>query len=443
MKKYFAVALLLLTVAAFSCSFALPQASAAGNKVYVVKVQGAIEGALAKHIAKAYKEAAANNAQRVLLEIDTLGGQVNAAIEIKDTIEQSPVETISFVTGRAISAGALIALAAPELVMAPGTTMGAAEPRVGEEKADEKFVSFWSGELAAAAEKNGRNPQIARSMADADIEIPGLVQKGKLLTLTDAQAQKWGMTNATLATRNDVLAKYNLQDAEIIEYTQSAGEKLARFLSSPYVSPLLLTIGIAGLIVEVFTIGFGIAGGVGLAALSLYFGASIIAGLTGWETILIFLVGLILMLVEVLLIPGHGFAGVLGFVAVLISIFQAAPSLEQASVSIVIALIGTILIAILSFKYLPTRNVWKKLMLETHQDKTAGYVNIKSSLEELIGQQGVAITPLRPAGSALFGERRVDVVTEGDFIAPKSTVKVLKVEGTKVVVAKVDAVTKD
>lgn len=409
-------------------------AGAAAGPVYVVPISGTIDRGLTNFVERAYEEADAQNAARVLLEINTPGGYLEEAIAIKDIINSAKTPTIAYVTGGAISAGALLALNAPDLVMAPGTTIGAAEPRLGMEKADEKVVSYWASELAGAAEKNGRDPQVARAMADADVVIPGVVEKGKLLTLTAGQAMELGMIDDVLATRAEVLEKYDLAGSSVIEMNFSSTENMVRWLSNPYVSSLLLTIGIAGLVIEIFTMGFGVAGIIGIIALALYFGGSLLAGLSGWGAVLLFLVGLILLLVEVLVTPGFGLTGVGGLVAIIVSVFMTAPSGEQAVISLVIAILGTIILLALSVKFLPTRNIWRRLILNTKQEKDTGYVAPQIDLMKFLNQEGITVTPLRPAGIAEIRGERVDVVSEGAFIPPGMPVKVVKVEGSRVVV---------
>lgn len=408
---------------------------AATGPVYVVPIEGTIDRGLTKFVERAYQEADAQNAARVLLEINTPGGYLEEAVAIKDIINRAKTPTIAYVTGGAISAGALLALTAPDLVMAPGTTMGAAEPRVGStEKADEKIVSYWASELAGAAEKNGRDPQVARAMADADVVIPGVKEKGKLLTLTAGQALELGMIDDVLATRAEVLEKYGLSGSPVVEMDFSSTENMVRWLSNPYVSSLLLTIGIAGLVIEIFTMGFGIAGFIGFIALALYFGGSLLAGLSGWGAVLLFLVGLILLLVEVLVTPGFGLTGVGGLLAIIFSVFMTAPSGEQAVISLVIAILGTIILLALSVKFLPTRKVWRRLILNTKLEKETGYVAPQLDLLKFLNQEGITVTPLRPAGIAEINGERVDVVSEGAFIPPGMPVKVVKVEGSRIVV---------
>ncbi|HHW07891.1 MAG TPA: nodulation protein NfeD [Clostridia bacterium] len=413
-----------------------------GETVYVVPIEGTIEKGLTEMLRNALQEAGDAGASLIVLQIDTPGGFVDAAQNIEKLIQNQEIPVVAYVTGGALSAGALIAFSADQLYMAPGTTIGAAEPRIGTEKADEKTVSAWSARLAAqaarAAEENGRDPEraaeLARAMVESDLEIPGVVEKGKLLTLTDKQAYEWGLSDGIVSSLNDLLAQKGFEQPVMVSYQASLAERLARWATSPYVMPVLLMLGIGGLIVEVFTVGFGVPGTIGVAALILYFGGSYITGMSGWEAILLFLLGIILLAVEVLLLPGFGAAGIAGIGALVISIIMAAPSLEQAVMSLVLSLLGTVAFLVLSIKFLPTRRVWQKLVLAVKQQNESGYVAPEVSLQRLLGAEGVTLTVLRPAGTAEINGERVDVVAEGSYISSQTPIKVVKVEGTRVVV---------
>ncbi|GAW91279.1 NfeD family protein [Calderihabitans maritimus] len=405
------------------------------NLIYVVPVRGTIDSGLARFMERAFLEAEQAQAAAVLLEIDTPGGRIDAALKIRDVIEDSPLETIAFVTGGAISAGSLVALSADHLIMQPGATIGDAEPRIGTAKADEKVISYWAAQLAAAAEKHGRNPQVAAAMADADITIPGVIDRGKLLTLTATRARELGIADAVLPDRQAVLKQFNLQDGQLVELNLSDAERLARWVTNPLVSTILLTVGLAGLVIEIFTVGFGIPGTIGLISLALYFGGHILAGLTGWEAVVLLIVGLVLLAMEITVIPGFGFAGLGGIAALAASILLAAPSPQQGLLSLLIALAGTVVLLVLSLRFLPTRRVWNRLILATKQDKTTGYVAPSAELSNYLGLTGRSVTPLRPAGiMELPDGNRLDVVAEGSFIPPNTTVKVVKVEGSRVIV---------
>jgi len=412
----------------------VPVMAKPGDIVYVVPIEGTIDPGLATYVDRAYNEAEQAGATRVILEIDTYGGYIDAAIRIKERVMLSPVPTSSFVTKKAISAGALITLSGEKIFMAPGTTIGAAEPRVGEKKADEKVVSMWAQALRSAAETYGRDGDIAAAMADADIEIKDLKAKGKLLTLTQKQALDLKFADFSATTRKEVLSKSDLSNAQVVEAQPSSAENLARWATNPYVSPVLLTVGIAGMILELFTVGWGVAGTLGILAMGLFFGGHIIAGFSGLESVMLFILGIGLMIVEAFLIPGFGVAGIAGLGALVVSIIIASASVEQAIISLLIAMFGTVVLLVISFRFLKTRRMWKRLILRVRQDKSEGYVAPEEKLTELLNAEGITITPLRPSGSVEIDGRRIDVVSEGGFIPPGAKIQVVKVEGTRVVV---------
>lgn len=417
---------------------ACPTAANPQDIVYVIPVSDTIDPGLAKFIDRSYREAEAVNADMVILEIDTPGGRVDAALDIRNTIRNSIIPTSSLVTGRAISAGSFIAIASRTIGMVPGSTIGDAEPRIGKERADEKTLSSWRGEMAAVAEANGRDPQIAMAMADRDIEIPGLVEKGKLLTLTYNKAKELGYTDYVVKDRKEFLEVLGYQNAQVIEAKLSAAERATRIVTNPYVAPLLLTVGIAGIVIEVLTIGWGIAGSVGIVSLILYFGGHLLAGFTGWEVILLFILGLILLGIEALM-PGFGIAGIGGIGCILASIILVAPSWEAGVISLVLALVGTIVLVLLSFKFLTKRKFWSRFILNLKFNKEEGYVAQGEDLSKYLGQKGVAYTPLRPAGGVLLDSgRRLDVVTVGEYIMRGERVEICMVEGSRIIVRSVD-----
>ncbi len=355
-------------------------------------------------------------------------------MQIRDVIRQSSIPTTALVQGGAISAGALVTLACQQIAMVPGSTIGDAEPRVGNERADEKYVSYWAKELSSTAQANGRDPLIAVAMADRDAGYPGLAEKGKLLTLTYVEAEKVGYTDFVVKDRSELLTKLSLQDAQIIEAKLSAAEKITRIVTNPYVAPLLLTLGIAGIIIEVFTIGWGIAGTVGVLSLILYFWGHLLAGFSGWEAILLFLLGIILLAVEAFM-PGFGIPGFTGIGCIFTSIVLAAPSWETGLISLVIALVGSIILLLISFKILTKRRFWDRLILRFKYEKDTGYVPQSRDLGAFAGKQGTALTTLRPAGTMeLEDGTRLDVVTEGEFIPHGEKIEVIRVEGARIVV---------
>src|SRR5688572_1623925 len=287
--------------------------------VYVVPIEGIIDLGLAPFLSRTIREAKEAGASAVLLEINTFGGRVDAAVAMRDTLLNAPVRTIAFVNQRAISAGALIALACNTVVMAPGGTIGAATPVVGgageSQPADEKSVSYVRKEFRATAEARKRPPELAEAMVDVDVEIPGVIEKGKLLTLTTSEALKHKVAELTAATTEAALDAAGLPNAEIRNSRQTWAETLVRFLTHPIVSSLLMTVGILGLLVEIRTPGFAVPGTIGLLALALFFWGHWIVQLAGWEELLLVSLGVMLLVLEVFVIPGITVAGIGGIVA--------------------------------------------------------------------------------------------------------------------------------
>ena len=243
--------------------------------VYVVPVDGVVDLGLAPFLTRTIRDAQQAGAAAVVLDINTFGGRVDAAVAMRDTLVNAPVRTIAFVHPRAISAGALIALATETIVIAPGGTIGAAMPVVGgtgpPQAADEKSVSYLRKEFGATAERRKRPAIFAEAMVDADVEIAGVVEKGKLLTLTTTEALTHKVAEHTADSLSAALEAVGLRDAEVRQASQTWAETLVRFLTNPVVSSLLMTVGLLGILVEIRTPGFAVPGTIGVLFLGLFF----------------------------------------------------------------------------------------------------------------------------------------------------------------------------
>ncbi|NLO65251.1 MAG: nodulation protein NfeD [Firmicutes bacterium] len=401
-------------------------------RVYVLPIHGEIEPGLAAFVARGITLAERNDGI-VLLEINTFGGRVDAATEIKDIIVRAEVPVIAYVSERAWSAGALITLAAPQIAMAPGSSIGAAEPRPLEEKS----VSALRAEFEATAGRSGRDPRVAAAMVDADVAIDGLVEKGKILTLSAADALSWGFSDVTARNRYEALGHYGYDEFELIHLEPHWAESIARFVTNSTMSSLLLTLGFLGLVVEITTPGWGVPGTAGVVSLALFFGGRYIVGLAGFEEIALFVVGILLLLLEIFVVPGFGVTGVLGIVAVIGSILLVFGDLKLALMSLVIALSASIVALILLWRRLGKTRLWKGLVLSHTESKEKGY-RASEGKSDLVGRRGRTLTPLRPAGTLVIGEERYDVISEGSFIEVDRLVEVIEVEGSKIVVREIN-----
>lgn len=418
---------LLLFVMVFGANLVL----AATPVVYAVPIRGEIEPGLAAFIARGLTLAERNNAV-LLLEINTFGGRVDAATEIKDLLFKAKVPVIAYVSERAWSAGALIALAAPQVAMAPGSSIGAAEPR----PMDEKTVSALRAEFESTAGRAGRNPRVAGAMVDADLAIEGLVEKGKILTLSADDAVEWGIADVLANSRHEVLVHFGYDNYELIPLTPHWAERIARFVTTSTVSSLLLTLGFLGLIFEITTPGWGVPGTGGLIALALFFGGRYVTGLAGFEEIGLFILGILLLAMEIFVIPGFGLAGILGIIAVVVSVVLVFGNLQAALTSLFIALSVSIVAIILLWKRIQQGHFWQRLVLSHTESKDEGY-SAPADFSHLLGHEGLTLTPLRPAGTVVIDGIRYDVVSEGGFIAENSLIEVVLLEGTRIVVREV------
>ena len=413
-----------------------------GALVYRVPVNGVVELGLAPFIERSLLEAEAAGADALVLDIETPGGRVDAAQRIANALEDAPIPVYAYVNRRAYSAGALIALATDRVYMRQGAVMGAATPIDGSgERAPEKIVSAMRSEMRALAEQRGLDPRIAEGMVDENIDIPGLKPRGQLLTLTTAEAVRLNYAVA-VEDWDELLAAIDADDAVTVTTDENWAEHLVRFFTHPVVAPLLLSIGFLALIVEIKTVGFGLAGAVGLIALALFFGAHMIVGLAGWEEIILLVVGLILILVEAVILPGFGFVGIGGVVAVLVALYLsligALPTeadYSRAAGVLTAAMIAMMIGAYMLIRALPKSERLARTGVLLHRElhRSEGYVSAPER-RELVGAVGVAATDLRPAGAALFGNERIDVVAEAGFIPAGTQVSIISAEGYRFVV---------
>jgi len=424
-----------------------PAFSATDSLVYVIDIEGVIDMGLAPFIERAINEAEKHEAQAIVFDINTPGGRLDAAIIIRDAIFDTEIPTVAFVNREAASAGALISISCKTIVMAPGSSIGAATPvDLQGTKGSEKIVSYMRGIMRSLAERNGRDPKIAEAMVDEDVEIPGVIEEGKLLTLTAEEALKLKFIDHITEGLDNVLAVIGLPEARIVTPETSWSENFVRFLTHPIVSSLLMTIGMLGLIYEVMTQGWGIGGTVGLIALALFFGSNYLVNLANMVEILIFLIGAALLLIEIFFTPGFGLLGFMGIIAIIASLIMSLvgslptvtfPDIAKAVSSVAIAIALTIVFSIPALKLAPKTAFWQRLILSSQQKNVEGFRSSPAEYESLIGKTGTALTTLRPAGIALVNGQRLNVVAEGNFIEPNMPIKITKVEGNRIVVTEI------
>ncbi|HJS47124.1 MAG TPA: NfeD family protein [Gemmatimonadales bacterium] len=419
----------------------LPVAGAAAQEVHRVPVHGTIENGLAPFVIRALAEARAAGAAAVLLDIDTPGGRIDAAQRIVDAVRRSEVPVHAWVHPRAFSAGAFIALAAKEIWIEPGGVIGAATPVGGQgEKLPEKYVSAMRAEFRALAEARGLDPRIAEAMVDEDVAVPGVVDSGRLLTLSADEAVRHGVATGQAATLEATLEGLGLAGAPVVTPAPNWAEKVVRFVTHPVVSPLLLSLGILGLIFEIKAGAFGLGGLVSVASLGLFFGSSAVLGLAGMEEVILLVLGLVALGIEAFVLPGFGVAGAAGILLVggsailaMLGHFPGPGDVTRAFVVLGAAGLITAAVVYAWLRHLPYSPRFRRALLVDGLDASQGYVAALPRAE-LVGREGTAVTDLRPSGTILVDDERIDAVAESGFVTAGSAVRVIRAEGYRHVV---------
>jgi membrane-bound serine protease (ClpP class) len=398
------------------------------QSVVLVPIHGTIDEGMAHLVQRSIADANRTGARAVVLDVDTFGGLVSAATEIRDAVFDSKIPVVAYVSRRAWSAGALITLSASRISMAPGSSIGAAEPI----PTTIKTISALRGEFESTALRNHRNPKIAAAMVDPNADAPDYKAHGAILTLNAEDAVRAHIADSIDPTLSAALKGDHLP-AETVQTAQySWGEELARFATSPEVSGLLLTIGMLGLLIEMQTL-HGIAGLIGVLAFGLFFGTHLYAGFSNGLVVALAVFGVLGILYELHVMPGHGAPGILGGIALLAAVLLAfgIPFFFIAIQTVSTAIILTVAFFWLATRAFPENAFMKRLTFAGAQG--ADYVT-SSDFTYLQGQTGSAASFLRPAGVATIDGKRVDVLTEGDFIPAGTPVRVTRVEGARVFV---------
>jgi len=409
-----------------------PAFAASGDQVVVVPITGTVDEGMAHLVERAVRTAHDRHARAIVLDVNTFGGLVSAATEIRDALLDSDVPVYAYVSQRAWSAGALITLSASKIAMAPGSSIGAAEPI----PKTVKTVSALRGEFEATAARNHRNPKIAGAMVDATLDVPPYKAAGAILTLTADDAARARFVDAVTPTMHAAFARFGLGGASFVTADYSFGEQLARFATNPEISGILLAIGMLGLLVEMQTL-HGIAGTIGVAALALFFGTHVYAGFSNAFVLALAMAGVLGILFELHVLPGHGIAGTLGLIALAASIVLAFgfAFVFVAVQALAIAIVLTAIFFVLATRVYPENAFMRRLVFVGVQGPD--YV-ASLNHRDLVGQTGVASSYLRPAGMATIDGQRIDVLTEGDFVTAGTAVRVTRVEGARIFVKPIE-----
>lgn len=458
---------------------------AAPKTVFVIRASGDVEPGMAAFIERSLKETTYDPDALVVLELDTFGGRVDSALAIVDSIVNIPKgKTVAYVAKKAISAGALIALACNELAMKPHTTIGDCAPIIysneGPKMMGEKFQSPLRAKFRALAKRNGYPTALTEAMVTADMTVFAVTRNGKtvymdkvdyedlsdeekaevtekrtvvaegeLLTMDDVEAKKLGFSKMSAGSVQEMLEQMDIGPFKIVRIEEVWSESFVRMISA--IAPILMMIGLAALYTELQAPGFGAPGFVGIVCLGLVFFGQYMVGLASYTELLLLAIGLILMGYEIFVLPGFGisgFGGILFIGAGMVLAFQnfvlPDPDLPwQASLLMRnIALVLAALVCAFASSLLLMRYVFPGISRFSKDGPylSASLKNMRAeSLESAFvkaGDAGVAATALRPSGKVRIGDETVDAVSEAEFLEKDTLIKVLSVSGNRVIVCR-------
>lgn len=410
-----------LSLVLFTSSFA--------QKVYVFEVKDDIGPSAWRTVKQVYDSAQSKKVDYVLMELNTYGGALNFADSIRTKLLDSKIKTIVYINNNAASAGALISLASDYIYIHPGGSIGAASVvNANGEVLPEKYQSYMRGLMRATAEVKHRDPKLAEAFVDPNVSLPSIKQDGQLLTLTSSEAVKFGLAKGEVSNRNMIYKDLNIVNLQETVYRKGTIDHIISFLINPAVSGILILLIIGGIYAEMQAPGLGFAIAVAIVAALLFFAPLYIQGLAAnWE-IAVFIVGLVLILLEVFVIPGFGIAGILGIIFVICGLtfslvandfldFKLAyPGMLFNSFLLVVgAMILSIILMVIFGKNLLKAPVFRRLVLKEEQKSEEGYTSsiLKSNL---LNKEGVAKTVLRPSGKIEIEGVWYDAVALDGFI---------------------------
>jgi membrane-bound serine protease (ClpP class) len=459
-----------LSILALICSLVTAPVHArdAINKgdVVVVPLRGEVAPSLLAFLRRAVKTAESNEASAIIFDMNTYGGRLDTAADIVNALNQTKIPTYTFINTNAGSAGALVAIATQHIYMGPVSAIGAAAPILptGEDlpaTAKEKTISYWSALIRGSASKNGHNPDVAEAFMNKDKEVKigdrVVHPKGAVLTLNAQEATEWINSKPLLAegvadSVPDLIKKAGLKGNSVtIEPT--GFEQMAFWITA--LAPLLLLGGILGAYLEFKIPGATWPGIISAVCFALFFLGHYLAGLAGWEVVALFILGMVLVLIEVFFFAHSTIAfGVVGVFLMLASLlwtmidrypgqnfFPTGKMLAVPLLNMFIAIVGSFIVIALLAHYLPRTSIYRRFALMDSNPPGPSLAGVPRQFATALaltpGMQGTAVTVLRPSGKARFADHVVDVVTEGEFIAPQTPVTVIQTDGMRVVVKSV------
>ncbi len=421
----------------------------AQEKVMTLEIDNVIDPRMNRYVELALDYAIEIEADYIIIKMDTYGGAVNDADDIRTRILEHPQPIWVYINKNAASAGALISIACDSIYMASGSSIGAATVVTQDgSAAPDKYQSYMRSIMRSTAEATGRDPKIAEAMVDEDLEIEGITEAGEVITFSTSEAIQYKFCEAEVNSIDELLERNGIENYTVEEFRLSGTEKVIRVFLNPIISGLLILIIIGGIYFELQTPGVGFPLLAALTATIFYFIPYYLNGLAeNWE-IIMFIIGIVLIALEIFIIPGFGIAGIGGLVLTIGSLilvmlnndlldFSFVPNKElfQAIATILAGLFGSVIIMFFGGVRLTNTKFFKRIALVTVQDRKEGYTsNFKK--ESLLGKSGKAYTVLRPSGKVMIDDVLYDAYTRGDYIQKNDEIIVIGEEGTSLKVRK-------
>ncbi len=438
--------------------------ASANEKVYMLRLDDEIGSSTWRYTQQALEEARRLNSGLLLVHLNTYGGSVVHADSIRTALLNYPRPVVAFVDNNAASAGALIALACDSVYMRGGASMGAVTVVNGTDgKAmPDKYQSYMRAMMRSTAESHGRytdscgesrwrrDPLIAEAMVDSRVEVPGLIDSTRVLTFTADEAHKWNYAEGKAESVDDVLKQLDIPEYEVSEYQPTWLDHLIGFFTNPAVQAILIMITVGGIYMELHSPGVGFPSAASIIAAVLYFLPLYVTGIASSWIILLFVLGIMLIVLEVFVVPGFGITGIAGIscvcAAVILGLIEhytfslSHMNIDAVWSSMVIFLAGVSL-AVAAIWYLTSIHGPKWVRRHTElmltQQVNEGYIGVDMAPVNYIGLEGVAVTDMRPAGKIEINREVLDAVAMQGFIHAGSRVRVMKYENAQVYVREI------
>tara|TARA_B100000579_G_C22811976_1_gene845749 strand:- start:616 stop:1953 length:1338 start_codon:yes stop_codon:yes gene_type:complete len=419
------------------------------KKILFGKIDNNIDPRTNRYSKLLLDEASKDEYDIVIIEMDTYGGAVNDADDIRTRILDFEKPIYVWINKDAASAGALISIACDSIYMSSGASIGAATVVTGDgTQAPDKYQSYMRSIMRSTAEAKGRDPKIAEAMVDEDISVDSVSMEGKVITFSTKEAMKYGFCDAELNSVEEILDRQKLENYEIIKFEIGSAESIISFFLNPIVSSILILLILGGLYFELQTPGVGFPIMASITALILYLVPYYLNGVAeNWEIILFF-TGIVLIVIEVFVLPGFGVFGVMGLFTSIGSLilimlnndlfdftFVLSKDLVNSSLSVLISVFSFLLLIIFGGVKITDTKAFKKIALEQTQEKSKGFISQKYS-DDLVGMKGKSFSVLRPSGKVTIEDKIYDASTSGEFIEKNKIITVISNEGSSLKVKK-------